>query len=196
MGSIDLSMDPQPDNKRKESELTRLKKIWLTLDEPARDDLRKLLSSDHKPVQKCHEIGARFRVGFTYLKQLYRFQDWVETQDALALEAETMAEEERQLIEQFGDKLPMDKIREVVLRRSYARSLKRGNFDLGLRTMRVDQFERTLQLNREKHEFDAAAQCLLQLPELKLISNNSKLTDREKINQIRRKLFGRLPEDK
>lgn len=187
---------PENSISEKPSELTRLKEIWRTLDEPARDSLRKLLSSKQTAVQKCHEIGVRFRIGLTYFKQLYRFQDWVETQDALALEAETMAEEERQLIEQFGDKLPMDKIREVVLRRSYARSLKRGNFDLGLRTMRVDQFERTLQLNREKYEFDASAQCLLQLPELKLISNNSKLTDREKINQIRRKLFGRLPEDK
>src|SRR5215469_2916944 len=111
---------PEKPKSEKPSELRRFKEIWRTLDEPARDDLRELLFSEELTVvQKCHEIGIRYRVGLTYLKQFYRFLHWVETQDALALEAETMAEEERELIKQFGDKLPMDKIREIVLRRSY-----------------------------------------------------------------------------
>jgi len=56
--------------------------------------------------------------------------------------------------------------------------------------------ERQIQLDREKFEFDAAKACLKELPELKTIASNGKLTQAEKIDAIRRKLFGVLPGEK
>lgn len=52
-----------------------------------------------------------------------------------------------------------------------------------------------LNLERAKFEFSAAEACLAKLPELKLISGNSKLSQEDKITAIRRTLFGVLPED-
>jgi hypothetical protein len=46
------------------------------------------------------------------------------------------------------------------------------------------------QLAREKWEFDAAKVCLKALPELKAISNDSRLNEDQRIEQIRLKLFG------
>jgi hypothetical protein len=59
---------------------------------------------------------------------------------------------------------------------------------------KFDQRERELALSRDKFEFDAAKACLAQLPQLKVIAGNSKLSESDKINAIRTKLFGVLPE--
>jgi hypothetical protein len=50
-----------------------------------------------------------------------------------------------------------------------------------------------LKLNRDKFEFDAATACLKQLPELKAISTNKALSETQKVEQIRLKLFGAVP---
>ena len=52
-----------------------------------------------------------------------------------------------------------------------------------------------LALDRERFEFNAAEAALKAVGELKIIAN-SKLSDVERIKAARRKLFGRLPEDK
>lgn len=58
--------------------------------------------------------------------------------------------------------------------------------------LKFEQKERELALSRDKFEFDAAKACLAQLPQLKVIAT-SKLSESEKIDAIRRKLFGQLP---
>jgi hypothetical protein len=52
-----------------------------------------------------------------------------------------------------------------------------------------------LDLAREKQAFDGAAQCLRQLPKLRHIAAQPHLTTHQKINEIRKVLFGFLPED-
>jgi hypothetical protein len=178
----------------KESEITRLKEKWRTLDETECDQLRDLLFAKGEPDRSCDEIAARFNARLN-AKQLRRMRDWVEWQDILAREAEIMEAEEYQFKEVFGDKLPMDEIREIVLWRSYKRSVNHNDSKLGLQTMRIDQTERALKLKIEMSHFDVSAACKEHLPEFKLICSNPKLSEREKINQIRRKLFGPLPED-
>lgn len=150
-----------------------------------------------KTTQKTirREILRKLKIDLNDDSSLTNFRRWLADQDELADEAAIMAEEERHLTEQLGDSVPLDKIREVVLRRSYARSIARNNFQLGLRTMSVDQKERALQLQFQIKHFDAAESCLKHLPEVKRIANNPKLSQREKINAIRRMLFGELPED-
>ena len=56
------------------------------------------------------------------------------------------------------------------------------------------EFEREkLAFDRQKFEFDAAAACLVKLPELKVISTDKGLSEPQKVEQIRLRLFGVLP---
>jgi hypothetical protein len=50
-----------------------------------------------------------------------------------------------------------------------------------------------LALDREKWQFDAAEACQAELPELKAISGNPALSQKEKLRQIRLRLFGVAP---
>lgn len=50
-----------------------------------------------------------------------------------------------------------------------------------------------LKLNRDKFEFDAAKACLAMLPELKAIAVNKSLSETQKVENIRLKLFGKVP---
>ena len=56
--------------------------------------------------------------------------------------------------------------------------------------------EDALALEREKFEFDAAKKVLEALPQVKQIAADPKLSDRDRITEIRRALWGSLPEDK
>ena len=67
-------------------------------------------------------------------------------------------------------------------------------FSLVLKARDQDLSQQQLSLDREKFEFDAATKCLAQLPLLKTIAQNTKLTQAEKIDSIRQRLFGVLPE--
>jgi|SRR5579859_3330813 len=53
--------------------------------------------------------------------------------------------------------------------------------------------ERELKLAEEKFQFDAAEACLKTLPELKVISSDKGLSQAQKVDRIRQKLFGVLP---
>lgn len=59
---------------------------------------------------------------------------------------------------------------------------------------RLQQLNRQISLERDKFEFDAATACLKVLPDLKEISANNKLSQTEKVQAIRLKLFGVLPD--
>jgi hypothetical protein len=50
--------------------------------------------------------------------------------------------------------------------------------------------EKKLAFDRQKFEFDAAKACLAKLPELKVISSDKGMSDGQKIEQVRLKLFG------
>lgn len=71
--------------------------------------------------------------------------------------------------------------------------MDRLNFEQRERGLK--QKEDSLRLEREKFEFDAAESCLKQLPELRTIANNAKTSHSDKIQQIRERLFGSLPEE-
>jgi hypothetical protein len=53
-----------------------------------------------------------------------------------------------------------------------------------------DRDEKRYAIARAKWEFDASEACLKQLPELKVISDEPQLSFKEKLRQIRLKLFG------
>ena len=51
-----------------------------------------------------------------------------------------------------------------------------------------------LAFDKERFQWDAATACLSKLPELKAISNDKSLSTEQRVEQIRLKLFGTLPE--
>jgi hypothetical protein len=55
---------------------------------------------------------------------------------------------------------------------------------------RIKQRAQALALQKAKFQFDAAEECLKRLPELKTISEDSALSDSEKVEAIRARLFG------
>ncbi len=63
-----------------------------------------------------------------------------------------------------------------------------------LDSRKLDVKQEEVSLAREKFEFDAAGRCLAHLEELKSIKG-SHMTDPQKIDAIRRRLFGALPEE-
>lgn len=57
---------------------------------------------------------------------------------------------------------------------------------------RLQQLGEQIALERDKFQFDAAKACLARLPELKAISTDKGLSDADKVQAIRLKLFGAL----
>lgn len=55
--------------------------------------------------------------------------------------------------------------------------------------------ERRITLDREKFEFDAAKACLRKLPTLKVIAADKGLGETEKLEAIRKHLFGEVPSE-
>ena len=171
--------------------MTRLKETWLRLEEAARDYWRAQLNSRRTFKSISHEMNTKLGLQLSHEAQLSRFRKWVADQDERDAERDRMDDDERRLHKEFGN-ASLDQIREKVLRRSYARTIAQGDFKLGLSTIRLDQNEKTIQLNYEKFTFDASKACFKKLPELKVISNNPKLSDTQKIDLIRLKLFGKI----
>ncbi len=60
---------------------------------------------------------------------------------------------------------------------------------------KFDQRERELQLQKDKFEFNAARACLTHLPSLRTIAADTSLDQNAKLQAIRAKLFGQLPEE-
>jgi hypothetical protein len=174
-----------------DSPLTRLKQLWWRLDEAARNYWREQLESRRTLDSVLEEMNTKLGLQLKRNNQLSRFRKWLADQDKRDAERDRMLEDERRLRQELG-KASRDKLRTEVLRRSYARTIAEGDFKLGLSTVSLDLKERTVQLNYEKFFFDAANACRKKLPQLKVISKNPKLSDTQKIDLIRLKLFGKI----
>ena len=174
-----------------DAEMTRLKEIWRGLDQAARDYWREQLDSRRTCKNIREEMNTRLSLNLRRDCQITRLRQWLAREDERDAEHDRALEEERRLNEEFGD-ASLNEIRATVFRRSYARTIAQGDFKLGLRTVSLDLKDKTAELSRKKSEFNEAKECLAILPELKFISTNSKLTDTQKIDQVRLKLFGKI----
>jgi len=181
-----------------EPELSRLKELWLTLSDDARAFWRARLQSGgagNTQPEIRRDLLAKLKINLRHDNQLSNFKSWMQDQDGREEEAEKQTDDERQLVEQFGDSWTLDQIRDEVLKRSYARALATGDFAAGRKTIVQDLNVKKITLDRDKFEFNAAKAALANAAQLKTISA-SKLSDVEKIDAARRALFGELPEDK
>jgi len=105
-------------------------------------------------------------------------------------------------VEAFGNdffQLQAIKLKDPVLFLKFRDSLnklKLEKINMDQRAARVRQGEERLKLAREVFQWDAAQACYECLPTLKAIAADDGLSDEEKIDAIRRAVFGELPEDK
>lgn len=182
-----------PGGKRAQDELTRLKYHWRDVLTPSQKDFwrARFNSTDSQAVIR-EEMRVKLKFDLKYDKQLTAFRKWDELQQTIDAEALQQSTEEAKLREEFGD-LTDDQIRRLVIRGSYARAKARGDYKLGLATIREDRGLIETMTGRDKFEFNAAKACLAKLPELKAISSNRELSEDQKLEQARLALFGTAP---
>ena len=123
-----------------------------------------------------------------------QFLAWVSLECRHETAAWRMADEDR-VVRQAHPGWTLHQVREEVLARAYNRTLAEGDFDLGLRVVRVHVATDKSLLDREKFELAAAQKCYDNLPGLQAIRQNSGLTHQEKLRGLRLKLFGRIAEE-
>ncbi len=171
-------------------DMTRLKLIWRgSMTEREKDYWRELfLSPKMSQPQIRRHMLAKLKINLEFDVQLRRFREWDVVQQKMDDEQAKAEEYELKLRKEHPD-WTKEQVREDLLKRFYNEAWARGDSKLGLRTVTADVRVETLQLNREKSQFDAAKAALKHAGELKAIST-SKLTEMEKVNEVRKKLFG------
>lgn len=150
-------------------------------------------------------VGKEFGVTLRSLGSSYsRFwrevcePELLQRRSRMVSSAEARAEEVDRRPGQF-DKATLDAISEraytlAISPQSEAKDVK-AVMMLLLKAQDQNRKERELGLALDKFQFDAAKACLALLPELKVISQDKGLSEPEKVQQIRLKLFGVLPKE-
>lgn len=182
------------DSGEPETPMQRMKDLWKKMPEAEQDEWRTKLTSSIKLSVLRAEVSEKYGIVFNEDTQLSRLYRWIVDQDERDARRARMQENERRFTAEHPD-WTKDRVRAEVIRHAYFETLESGDFKLGLSAAKVDLSEMALDLRKIKQDFDAAEACLKHLPEVKRIANNPRLSQREKINQIRRMLFGELPED-
>lgn len=161
------------------SELTRLKRLWLTLDESARDSWRSRFASEATQAQLRAELRTRLKINLAVDKQLTGFRQWLEAQDARDAEAEMTAQDEAELIARgmVGDVLRKALI-EKIQRRAYLEGDPRTGLaavDRDLKAQQVGLDSRKVAvLEKKAAAFDQAKEVV-----------QSKLTPEEQRTRLR-----------
>ena len=151
-----------------QSEITKLKAVWRTMSEEARDYWReRFVSSELSQAEIRRELFAKLKLNLKYDSKLNAFRDWELEQRRMDLEAERQAEDARRFTEEFGaDQIEL--VREKVLKKSYARALATGDFaqarktivqDLNLEKVSLDKRKMVLQ-EKKAAAFDRAQAAL------------------------------------
>lgn len=176
-----------------ESELTKLKRLWL---KPSFADSREFWREQFASQMKQPEIRAllkkKLQINLQWNRQLTEFSQWLSRQDILEAEADAMIQDEEQAAREHPD-WTKEQIREDVLKKSYLRARASGDFKLGLKTVAADAKLEALLLDRDKFQFDAAKAALKIWPGIKQISSDKTLSETDKVQAVRQKLFGVLP---
>jgi hypothetical protein len=154
-----------------------------------------------------HELALDgVHVSLGRLSEWWQARQAQRQEDQLLAQIASGAETCRKAEEQFGAhpapemQMVMKTWQVIIFKLTTAGQVDRPLLDLATRMMqqlinwhRVQQTAEQLSLDRQKFEFDAARACLAQLPDLKAISADSALSETDKVDQIRLKLFGAVP---
>jgi hypothetical protein len=138
-------------------------------------------------------LAAIYGIELRFDHQLAQFQRWESHWQAAFEEAERLKEDEI-IGKAFNPKTSRPEVRDACLLRTYRRAQITGDFALGLNAIRHDLDIDRVALDTQKFQYDAAAAALKAWAKIKPIAE-SNLTWEEKIQELRRALFGLIPED-
>jgi hypothetical protein len=165
------------------SELTRFKRLWLTLPESERDSWRACFASELTQPRIREEIKLKLRIKLVEDKQLTNFRQWLAQQDARDEEQQLTDQDEAELIAQG---LTGDALRKALIEKIQRRAYLHGDAKTGLAAVDRGQKEVMTAIDREKLELlkRKAAQA-----EAAQEVTGSQLTPEEKEAEYRR-IFG------
>jgi hypothetical protein len=171
------------------SEVTKLKHAWRQFSELTRDYWRsRFCSQDTQAVLRA-ELLKKLKVNLTRDNQLTEFRSWDDANQQRELMAEKIEQRKQELL---AGGMTLDEAQQVLLTEASAYSVASRDFKLGVKVSAEITRSTAGKLDREKFEFDAAKAALAHATELKTIST-SKLSEGEKVNRARQRLFGVLP---
>jgi len=142
-------------------EISKLKELWRTLSEDARDYWRSRLQSGgegNTQPEIRRDIFAKLKINLRSDAQLSKFKSWMEQQDAMDAEAEQADEEERRILSEHPD-WTKQQVREDLLRRFYNRARATGDSKLGLKTVAGDMKTEALAFEKEKFQESKKSQA-------------------------------------
>ena len=142
------------------SEVTRLKELWrFSLPDASKDYWRSLFLGKQSQAATRAELLQKLGINLLYDSQLNDFRKWEMDQRERELEEERRQEDERQLQVEHSD-WTLEQIREETLKRSYNRVLAKGDFKLGLAT--VKQHTRVRAQQHEEAKFKESIRTKLE----------------------------------
>jgi hypothetical protein len=139
-------------------------------------------------------LQGELNINLYYDNVLEKFLAWVD-QACLREAAALRMEEEDRIVRRAHPDWTLDQVRDEVIWRAYNRTLAEGDFDLGLKVVRMHLGAEKILLDRAKFELEASERCYDDLPGLQAIRQDSNLTRQEQMRRIRLKLFGRIAEE-
>ena len=134
-------------------ELDKFKEVWRnTNSEEFKKSWRDLLASrTHQKIIRA-KLLAEHGVNLNDNVYITRLQDWIKKQDELDAERASQEAEEKQVKKDLGPNASLEEVRKEVLKRSYNRTLAKGDFKQGLATVREDVRVERLALDARKVE--------------------------------------------
>jgi hypothetical protein len=177
----------------KASQQILFKELWRGLSDDDRAYWLELFASPTPAAEIRRQLAAFHGIQLRFDHQLARFQRWEQHWRTAFEEAELQHEDEY-----FGQLLTPEStrpaMRDACLLRTYRRAQVTGNFALGLNAIRHDLDIDRVANDMQKFQYDAAAAALKAWAKIQPIAE-SNLTWVEKIQELRRALFGSIPED-
>jgi len=171
----------------------RLKSIWCGRTEDDTAYWKDLFESPTPAPEIRRQLAAIFGIEFHFDHQLARFLRWERHWQKSFEETERLKDDDL-----FGKALNPDTsrpaVRDACLLQTYRRAQVTGDFALGLNAIRHDLDIDRATLDEQKFQYDAAAAALKAWAKIKPIAE-SDLNWYEKIQELRRTLFGSIPED-
>lgn len=172
--------------------------------EALRDELFKLLSEDGmKSAVWRQEVKKRFGFWLSADSQVTRWRRWVidmMDQELLNDQMDLRAERYRSDNPGASD----EEVRQAGIRYFMEQARARGDADVFLKVVDRDLAERSaktkakfkdreLTLGEQRFQWDAAEACLKELPFIKKVATNTGMSQTERIEAVRKRLWGAAP---
>ena len=175
------------------SQQIRLKELWRGLSDDDRAYWQDLFASPTPAAEIRRQLAAFHGIQLRFDHQLARFQRW-EHHWRTAFEETELQHEDEYFGQLLNPEATRPAVRDACLLRTYRRAQVTGDFALGLNAIRHDLDIDRAALDVQKFQYDAAAAALKAWAKIKPIAE-SNLSYVEKIQELRRALFGSIPDD-